>query len=160
MKQGMLRENSGLVGSRGDGGSCAEVAPGVYRRIVNSNFVMKMRPGRAPAGAFVADNISTLHMHSDLRVECGQMAVPGGNAEAVIDYNQAPVSRAPVHYADDSFGRSADLVPIMRGNIHPGMKRAFTAERVKPLAKVSGNFTLYRPKRGNNSEAAQVGRRQ
>ena len=84
MCYGKTRE---LVSGRGNGRSSAEVAPGVDRRIVDSNFVVKVRPGRAPAGAFVADNISTLHMHSNLRVERGQMTVPGGNAEAMIDYN-------------------------------------------------------------------------
>src|ERR1700683_272252 len=115
---------------------------------------MQVRPCRTSARPFIANHISTLHVHPDLRIKRGQMAVPGSHAKAVINHNQAAISRAPVYYADDSISSGADVIAIVRRNVHARVKRTFTTERVKPLAEVTGNFTLHRPERRDNPQAA------
>ncbi len=61
---------------------------------------MQVRAGGTPASAFVADHIATLHVHSYLSVEIRKVAVPGGDAESVIDYDKFAIPRAPIDYRD------------------------------------------------------------
>src|SRR5580658_10204454 len=145
-----------LVGSRTRGSSTTEVTPGIHRRVVNSHFVMQVRPCRTPALAFQSNNISALHMRAHMRAERRKMPVPGGNPKSVVNHHQLAVSRALIHHRDNPIRRRVYRIAVMRSDVHPRMERALATERVQPLSKMPGNLAHHRPKRRHNPQAAQL----
>ena len=121
---------------------------------------MQVRPSRAAAGALISNNIPTLHVHPGLRVEPREVPIPGAYAEAMVYHHQSAIACASIDYGDYPIGGRANLVTIMRSNVHARVERAFPAERIQPLSEMSGDFTLYRPERGHHSQTAQLRRRQ
>ena len=115
---------------------------------------MQVRSGRAPACAFQSNNVAALYMRAHMRAERRKMPVPRADAKSMINHDQLAVPRALLHHRDDSIRRGVHRVPIMRSNVHSRMERAFTTERIQPLAKMPGDFTRHRPKRRHNSQAA------
>ena len=79
-------------------------------------------------------------------LKAGKVPVPGGHAKTVVDHDETAVSAALIGVRDGSVRRGAHGIAIVRSNIQSRMERALTTERIKPLAKVPGNFANHRPK--------------
>src|SRR4029077_4417675 len=75
----------GGVGDRGLRAHVAQVAPGIHRCVVDADFIVEMRTCRPAALAFETDDIAAFYVRAGLGVESRKVAVPGRNAEAVID---------------------------------------------------------------------------
>src|SRR6202023_2235100 len=88
LKPNRLSNRLGLVA----GGVGAHVAPGVDRGVVHADFVMDVRASGAAADAGVADHFTALDARAGNGGEGGKMRVPGGDAEAVINHDQAAVA--------------------------------------------------------------------
>src|SRR5271170_358731 len=102
-----------ICSSRARGGSCTEVTPRIHGRIVNSHFIVKVRPGRTPALAFQTNNIAALHMRAHMRAESRKMPVPGAHTKSVVNHYQLAVSRVLIHHRDDSVRRRVYRIAIM-----------------------------------------------
>ena len=65
----------------------------------------------------------------------------GADAEAVIDYNEASVSRAlAAGLGYDAIGSGADGVAVMRRDIHASVESTLTTKGIQALAKMPGNL--------------------
>src|SRR5947207_917065 len=62
---------------------------------VDAGFVIQMRTGGAAGRADLADHLADLHDIADLDVDCGEMAVAGGEPVAVIDLDHAAIAALP-----------------------------------------------------------------
>lgn len=144
----------------GGGGSVAEVAPGVDGRVVDADFVVEVRAGGAAALTFVADDVAALDFGAGFDVEAGEMGVPGGDARAVVDDDNAAVAWADISFFDDAVAGGADFVTKMGSNVEAGVEGAFTAERVEAFTKVTGDAARNWPERGDDGNAGQLARRQ
>src|SRR5216683_1723560 len=127
------RTSKSISGERG-----AKVTPGVDRGAVEADFVVHVRPGGAAADSGVADDLSALDAHAGNDREGGKVPVSRGDAEAVVHNHQSSVARARFRGRHDSVSRSVNGLAVLGGNIHAGMERAFTRERVEALAEGSG----------------------
>src|ERR1700730_12724045 len=59
----------------------------IYRSIVNADFIVKMRTGRASASADVSDHIAAMHGLPRSHSKTGKVSKAGADAIAVIDHD-------------------------------------------------------------------------
>src|ERR1700723_164569 len=117
------------------GGSCcrrcrrhvAKVTPGIYRRVVDPDFVVQVRAGRAAAVTFVADHVARLDVHAALNIEARKMAVPGSHAKAMVNDDQPAVACVLIHFLNHPVGSRADFISVVRGDVEPGVEGTLTA---------------------------------
>src|ERR1700722_8132728 len=87
------------------GGVGAHVAPGVDRGVVHADFVMDVRACGAATDAGVADHFPALDACAGNGGEGGEMRIPGGDAESVVDHYQAAVAGVGFGIDYDSVSR-------------------------------------------------------
>src|SRR6476646_8015300 len=83
------------------------------------------------------------------------MAIPRGDAKAMVHHNQAAIAGMQRSLDDHAICRGPHALAIFGGNINTGMKRTLTTEGVEAFAEVSGNAADHRPKRGTKSHLTQ-----
>ena len=69
----------------------------------------------------------------------GQVAIASDDTVAMVDLDHASVTGVHVGVGDNSIGGRDHWLTVGAGNIHSGMKRAFTVERIDALAKRAGD---------------------
>ena len=123
----------------------AQIAPGIDGRVVEANFVVNVRAGCMAGSAFVADHVAALYVSAEVGCKFRKVAVPGSDAEAVVDHDQAAVTGAAVNRGNYAVRRGANRVAHPRGDVHTRVKCTFSTKRIQPLAESPGNFTDHRP---------------
>ena len=74
----------------------------------------------------------------------------------MVDDHEPAVARAAIHFRHDSIRRGADIISIVRRNIHSGVERTLTAERVEPLAEMPRKFSYNGPQGRDDSQRVKL----
>src|ERR1700686_3745462 len=109
--------------------SDTEILVGVYRGIVNADFIVEMRTGRASAGANVSNHIAPVYRLTCSYGIAGKVAVASADAVAVIDHDGLAVAAHELAAGDDSVGRGKNLGAIAAANIHAAVEGNFPVKR-------------------------------
>jgi hypothetical protein len=127
-------------------GDCdAKVFIGIDWRVVDADFVVKMRAGGASAEAYVADGVAAVNVLAGGDGESRKMAVAGGDAVAVIHHEGFAVSAHEIGEGDDAVCRSDDGMAVVAANINAAVKCAFPVKGINALAKAAGDLAFYGP---------------
>src|SRR5882724_3369737 len=130
------------------GGGGLHVAPGIDRSVVHAHFVVDVRTSGAAADAAIADNLSAFNARARNRGKRRHVRIPGGDTEAVIDYNQAAVTGVVFDDGNDAVGGGVNRCAVVGSNVNAGVERTFTAEGIEPFAEAVRDMTKHRPNRG------------
>src|ERR1700674_7598 len=124
------------------------VAPGIYGRIVHTDFIVNVRTRGASADSGVAHNLAPLNTGARHGSEGRQMGVPRGDAEAVVYNHNTPVAGMVFSDRYDAVSGGVNRCAVIRGHVHAGVERSFPAEWIEPLAKSIGDVAEHRPNGG------------
>jgi hypothetical protein len=127
--------------------SALHVAPRINRRVVHANFIVHVWASRTAADARVADDLAALDTRPRHRRERREMSVPGGDAEAVVNHNQATVARMVFRDSHNPIRRCVYRRTIIGGHINARVERAFTAEWIQPFSEAVRDVSQYGPNR-------------
>ena len=128
----------------GDGD--AEVLIRIDGSIVDANFVVKMRTGRATAQPDIADGIAAMNVLSRCSSESGEVAVTSRNAMAMVNHKELAVSSHEIGEGDHAIRWGDNRMAIAAADIDSTVKRALPVKRINTLAKAASDLTLDRPK--------------
>ena len=117
----------------------------INRSAVDSNFVVEMRSGGAPAETDVSDDVATVDMLAADDGKTRQVAVASGDAMAVIQDQRSSIAAQHVGENHHTIRGCDDRLPIRCADIHAAVERAFTVEGIDALAKGGGNPSFHRP---------------
>src|SRR5580700_1593249 len=115
------------------------------RRIVDANFIVHVRTGGAAADAGVADDLAAFDSRARHRRERRKMRVPGGDAETMIQHNQATVAGMVFSDRYNAIRRSMHRRAVIGGHIHACVERAFAVERIQAFPEAVCDVPHHRP---------------
>src|SRR5450631_3585658 len=124
----------------------AQVFVGIYRSVIDADFVMEVRAGAAAALTDESDGVAAMHVLAGHDGKVRQVAVACRDAMAVVDHDGASVSAHEVGKGDDSVGGRHNGLPVSGSDIDAAVECAFSVERVNALAKRSSYRAFDRPK--------------
>src|ERR1700730_7344234 len=94
----------------------------IYRSIVNADFIVKMRTGRASASADVSDHITAMHGLPRSHSKTGKVSKAGADAIAVIDHDHFAVAAHDLAVGHDSVRRCNHRAAIAAANIYAAVE--------------------------------------
>src|SRR5580658_191833 len=102
----------------------AEVLVGIYRSVIDADFVVKMRPGGASALSDIANHVAAMHCLACRHRETGKMTIAGADAVAVIDHDCLAIAAQKIAKCDHPVGRGDNRGAIAAANINTAVERA------------------------------------
>ena len=139
------------------GHSEAQVLVGIHRGVVDADFVVEVRPGRASAEADVADGVAAMDVLSGGDGEARKVAEAGGDSVSMVDHNSASVAAQKISERNGAVGRSDHGRADTGGDIDTGVEGAFSIERINALAEGAGDLAFDRPEVRSSVSADPVG---
>src|SRR5437660_7393112 len=112
--------------------------------VVDADFVVEVRAGRTATQADVTDHVAAVDFLAGRHGIPREVAIPSADAMPVIEHDGLAVSAEEVAERDHGVGRSNDLMPQVAADVHAGVERAFTIERIDALAKAARNLPFNR----------------
>src|ERR1051326_468473 len=135
----------------------AQVLVRIDRSVVDANFVVEVRTGRAAALADIADHVAAIHSLSSCDRIAGKVAVPGADAIAVVDDDGLAVAAHHLGDRHDAIRRGNNPGAVAAADIHAAMECAFPVERVNALAEAAGDLAFDGPQVGSRVRPNPVG---
>ena len=110
--------------------------PGVDRFVVETEFVVEVRAGRAAGRADVGEELASGDGVADRNVDLRKVAVACRQAAAVVDLDHVAVAARPTGFEDGAASGCVNLFAALAVNVHARMKliRA-SAKRIASKAK-------------------------
>src|SRR5216684_2233438 len=103
--------------------------------VVDADFVVEVRTGRASAKTNIADDIAPVDVLAGSNRVAGKVSVARANAVTMVKHHRLAVSAEEIYESDDTIGRGDHLVAVSAANIDSAVERTFTIERIDTLAK-------------------------
>lgn len=94
----------------------------IDRAIVDAQFVMEMRAGRASGRADVTDNLSAINLIADLSIYFRKMSVTRRQTVAVVDLDHVSVTALPAGFRNDAVCRSDDRIAALAVDVQTAVK--------------------------------------
>src|SRR5580704_16273774 len=108
---------------------------------------MKVRPGGAPAGSHVADNLAALHLLPRTHCKTRKVSVECLDPVAMIDQDLPAVSAGQSCGQNDSVRGGMHRLSEARRDVDSRMEGTFTVEGILSLTEGTGNWSHHRPER-------------
>ena len=109
-----LRVDNFLAASSESAHMCigyAQILVGIYRDIVDTNFVVEVRTGAAAAIADVANGVAAMDVLAGVTRKALQVSVTGGDPMTVINDDRPPISTHKVRKLHNTVGGSDYRLP-------------------------------------------------
>src|SRR5215469_5512435 len=124
----------------------AKVFVGIDRNVVDTNFVVKVRAGRAAALADITNHVAAVYALASGDRKTGKMPVTGADAVAMLNHDGLAIATQRVGQSHDAVGRRNDRGTVAGADVHAAMERAFSVERINTFSEAASHLALYWPK--------------